>query len=218
MVSTIVNSGRSLLRLINSILDFSRIEAGRMPIQVVEVDLYEAVRRLKAMLAVQATSKGLTFMVHITGRTPAHVLADYNHIEQILINLVANAIKFTEKGFVVVTIDAIQQQADRIRLRFEVGDTGIGIPEEAQERIFESFAQADASILDRYGGTGLGLAISRQLVDMLNGKMGIESAVGKGSTFWFEVDVTQVSAYDTSEVDESTSILISRDREIKAEL
>ena len=218
MVSTIVNSGRSLLRLINSILDFSRIEAGRMPIQVVEVDLYEAVRRLKAMLAVQATSKGLTFMVHITGRTPAHVLADYNHIEQILINLVANAIKFTEKGFVVVTIDAIQQQADRIRLRFEVGDTGIGIPEEAQERIFESFAQADASILDRYGGTGLGLAISRQLVDMLNGKMGIESAVGKGSTFWFEVGVTQVSVYDTSEVDESTSILISRDREIKAEL
>jgi two-component system sensor histidine kinase RpfC len=218
MVSTIVDSGRSLLRLINSILDFSRIEAGRMPIQVVEVDLYEAVRRLKAMLAVQATSKGLTFMVHITGRTPAHVLADYNHIEQILINLVANAIKFTEKGFVVVTIDAIQQQADRIRLRFEVGDTGIGIPEEARERIFESFAQADTGILDRYGGTGLGLAISRQLVDMLNGKIGLESAVGKGSTFWFEVDLTQVSVYDTSEVNESTSILISRDRELKAGL
>jgi two-component system sensor histidine kinase RpfC len=217
MVSTIVNSGRSLLRLINNILDCSRIEAGRMPIQIVEVDLYEAVGRLKAMLAVQATSKGLTFMVHITGRTPAHVLADYNHIEQILINLVANAIKFTEKGFVVVTIDAIEQQAERIRLRFEVGDTGIGVPKEAEERIFESFAQADSSILDRYGGTGLGLAISRQLVYMLNGKMGLESAVAKGSTFWFEVDVTQVLGDETLKFMNSTSILISRDRDLKGE-
>jgi two-component system, sensor histidine kinase RpfC len=217
MVSTIVNSGRSLLRLINNILDFSRIEAGRMPLQIVEVDLYEAVGRLKAMLAVQAKSKGLTFMVHIAGRTPAHVSADYNHIEQILINLVANAIKFTENGFVVVTVDAIEQQDKRNRLRFEVCDTGIGVPKEAQERIFESFAQADASILDRYGGTGLGLAISRQLVYMLNGKMGLESAVGKGSTFWFEVDVTQVSGDETSRFMESTSIVISQDRDIKAE-
>jgi two-component system sensor histidine kinase RpfC len=96
MVSTIVNSGRSLLRLINSILDFSRIEVGRMPSTVAEVDLYEAIWRLKAMLTVQATSKGLTFGVHITGRTPAHISADYNHIEQILINLAANAIKFTK--------------------------------------------------------------------------------------------------------------------------
>jgi two-component system sensor histidine kinase RpfC len=218
MVSTIVNSGCSLLRLINSILDYSRIEAGRMPSEAVEVDLYETIWRLKAMLAAQATSKSLTFGVHITGRTPAHVLADYNHIEQILINLAANAIKFTENGFVVVTIDAVQEQADRVRLRFEVSDTGIGIPAEAQERIFESFAQADASILDRYGGTGLGLSISRQLVDLLNGKMGLESTVGKGSMFWFEADVTQVSVKDTSEIGETNAVLISCDEEIKAEL
>jgi two-component system sensor histidine kinase RpfC len=218
MVSTIVDSGRSLLRLINSILDFSRIEAGRMPSEAVEVDLYEAIWRLKAMLAVQATSKGLTFGVHMTGRTPAHVLADYNHIEQILINLAANATKFTESGFVVITIDAVQEPPDRMRLRFEVADTGVGIPAEAQERIFESFEQADGSILDRYGGTGLGLAISRQLVNLLHGTMGLESKVGKGSTFWFEVDVTQVSVNDTAELGEVTAILVSCDDELKADL
>jgi two-component system, sensor histidine kinase RpfC len=219
MVSTIVNSGRSLLRLINSILDFSRIEAGRMPSTVAEIDLYEAIWRLKAMLAVQATSKGLGFGVHITGRTPAHIAADYNHIEQILINLAANAIKFTESGFVVVTIDAIQQQADRVRLRFEVSDTGIGIPAEAQSRIFESFAQADATILDKYGGTGLGLAISKQLVSLLGGRMGLDSTVGKGSSFWFEVDVTQVSAEDeASEIGDTPLVLVSGDDALKTEL
>jgi two-component system sensor histidine kinase RpfC len=219
MVSTIVNSGRSLLRLINSILDFSRIEAGRMPSTVAEIDLYEAIWRLKAMLAVQATSKGLTFGVHITGRTPAHIAADYNHIEQILINLAANAIKFTESGFVVIAIDAIHQQADRVRLRFEVSDTGIGIPVEAQNRIFESFAQADTTILDKYGGTGLGLAISKQLVSLLGGRMGLDSTVGQGSTFWFEVEVTQVSTEDeASEMGETPVVLVSGDDALKKEL
>jgi two-component system, sensor histidine kinase RpfC len=219
MVSTIVNSGRSLLTLIKSILDFSRIEAGRMPSKVVQTDLYVAIGQLKAMLAAQAMSQALTLGVHITARTPAHILADYRHIEQILINLAANAIKFTEKGFVVVTVDAIQQQGERIRLRFEISDTGIGIPADAQDRIFESFVQADATIIDRYGGTGLGLAISKQLVNLLNGRMGLESAVGKGSTFWFEVDVTSISADDErSEISETTAVLFSRDDEITATL
>jgi two-component system sensor histidine kinase RpfC len=219
MVSTIVNSGRSLLTLINSILDFSRIEAGRMPCKVVHTDLYVAIGRLKAMLSAQAMSQELTVGVHITARTPAHILADYSHIEQILINLAANAIKFTEKGFVVVTVDAFQKQGERIRLRFEVSDTGVGIPADAQDRIFESFVQADATIIDRYGGTGLGLAICKQLVDLLNGRMGLESAVGKGSTFWFEVDVTSNSADDDrSEISETTAVLFSRDDEIRATL
>ncbi len=219
MALTIINSGRSLLRLINSILEFSLIEAGRMPSKVVQTDLYEALGQLKAMLAAQAMSPALTFGVHITARTPAHLLADFSHIEQILINLAANAIKFTEKGFVVVTVDAIQQQGERIRLRFEVSDTGIGIPAEAQDRIFESFVQADATIIDRYGGTGLGLAISKQLVNLLNGRMGLESTVGTGSTFWFEVDVTSISPDDEqSEIGETTAVLFSRDDEIRATL
>jgi two-component system sensor histidine kinase RpfC len=219
MVSTIVSSGRSLLTLINSILDFSRIEAGRMPSKVVQIDLYEAMGQLKAMLAAQTKSQTLTLGVHITARTPAHILADYSHIERILINLAANAIKFTEKGFVVVTVDAIKQDGVRFRLRFEVSDTGIGIPADAQDRIFESFVQADATIIDRYGGTGLGLAISKQLVSLLNGRMGLESAVGKGSTFWFEVDVTSISAdYERSEISKTTAVLFSRDNEIMATL
>jgi two-component system, sensor histidine kinase RpfC len=219
MVSTIVNSGRSLLSLINSILDFSRIEAGRMPSKAVQTDLYQAIGRLKAMLSAQAMPKALTLAVHITARTPAHVLADYSHIEQILINLAANAIKFTEKGFVVITVDGIQQQGQRIRLRFEVSDTGIGISADAQDRIFESFVQADATIIDRYGGTGLGLAISKQLVSLLNGRIGLESTVGKGSTFWFEVDVTSISVDDEQrEIGETAAVLFSRDDEFSASL
>jgi two-component system, sensor histidine kinase RpfC len=219
MVSTIVSSGRSLLSLINSILDFSRIEAGRMPSKAVQTDLYEAIGRLKAMLSAQAMSKALTLAVHITARTPAHVLADYSHIEQILINLAANAIKFTEKGFVVITVDGIQQQGQRIRLRFEVSDTGIGIAADAQDRIFESFVQADATIIDRYGGTGLGLAISKQLVGLLNGRMGLESTVGKGSTFWFEVDATSISVDDEQpEIGETAAVLFSRDDEFSTSL
>jgi two-component system, sensor histidine kinase RpfC len=219
MVTTIVSSGRSLLNLINSILDFSRIEAGRMPSKIVQTDLYEAMERLKAMLAAQAMPQALTLAVHITARTPAHILADYGHIEQILINLAANAIKFTEKGFVVISVDGIDQQGQRIRLRFEVSDTGIGIPADALDRIFESFVQADATIIDRYGGTGLGLAISKQLVNLLNGRMGVESTVGRGSTFWFEVDVTSISTDDKQpEIGETGAVLFSRDDEFSAPL
>jgi two-component system sensor histidine kinase RpfC len=219
MVFTIINSGRSLLRLINSILEFSRIEAGRMPTRVVQTDIYEAMAQLKAMLAAQAMSQAVTLWVHVTARTPTHISADYGHIEQILINLAANAIKFTEKGFVIVTVDAIPQQGARVRLRFEVSDTGIGIPAEAQDRIFESFAQADATILDRYGGTGLGLAISKQLVNLLNGQMGLESVVGEGSTFWFELDVSSVSAdVERLEIGEAAAVLFSRDDKIKTTL
>lgn len=190
-----------------------------MPSNVVQANLYEAIGRLKAMLATQASSKALTFAIHMTARTPAHILADYGHIEQILINLAANAIKFTEKGLVVITVDGLQQQEERIRLRFEVSDTGIGIPAEAQDRIFESFVQADATIIDRYGGTGLGLAISKQLVQLLDGRMGLESTVGKGSTFWFEVDVTSIpAANEGSEIAESTAVLLSSDDALRATL
>ena len=173
MIETIVDSGRSLLRLINAILDFSRMEAGKMPSQVAEVNLYETIPRLKAMLAVPARQKGIDFSVHIAANTPPHIVADYNHIEQILINLVSNAVKFTHEGHVVLTVEAVQSSSERTRLRFSVCDTGIGIPVEARNRIFESFTQADPSILDRYGGTGLGLSISRQLVDLLHGKDGL---------------------------------------------
>lgn len=218
MVSTIVNSGRSLLRLINGILDFSRIEAGRMPVTVVQVDLHQSLRRLTTMLAVQANAKNLAFAVHIAGRTPRDVMADYNHLEQILINLVANAIKFTERGFVVMKVDGIQHHDDRVRLRFEVTDTGIGIAPEAQSKVFERFVQADASIIDRYGGTGLGLAISKQLVKLLDGTMGLHSIVGEGSTFWFEVEVTRVAQAEPAADSGVAAVLLSRDADLGSAL
>jgi len=219
MLQTIVSSGRSLLGLINNILDFSRIEAGRMPSNMVEIDLYHAIRNIEAMLAVQAQAKALDLSVHITARTPARICADFSHIERILLNLIANAVKFTSSGYIAVTVDAVQTFPDRTRLRFEVTDTGIGIAPEAQERVFESFTQADATIIDQYGGTGLGLAISKQLVKLLHGDIGLVSAPGEGSTFWFEVDVTTPPSLPAeSGLDDQTVILVSRDPALKTVL
>jgi two-component system, sensor histidine kinase RpfC len=188
MVQVIYNSGRTLLNLINSILDFSRLEAGRMPSAFVDVDFYSEMGRIATILAVTARSKSLRFNVHISARTPWRIHADFIHIEQILVNLVANAIKFTAKGHVIVIVDAVRQEATNVRLRFEVRDTGIGIASEAQNKIFETFTQADSTILDRFGGTGLGLSICKQLVKLLGGEIGLKSEHGKGSTFWFEID------------------------------
>jgi two-component system, sensor histidine kinase RpfC len=218
MVGTIVSSGRSLLNLINRILDFSRLEAGRMPSNAIEVDFHVAVRRIESMLKVQAEAKDLTFAMHMTARTPARVVADFSHIEQILVNLTANAIKFTKAGYVVVGIDAIQHGEDRARVRFEVTDTGIGIAPEAQSRIFDSFTQADATIIDQYGGTGLGLAISAQLVKLLEGTMGLESAPGQGSTFWFEVDVKTPAAVDLPLPPELPVVVLAQDKTLHATL
>ena len=188
MVRTIVDAGRTLLNLINSILDFSRIESGKMPSNVVDVDFYGELRRIETMLAVQADSKSIAFNLQVSARTPRHIRVDFGHVEQVLVNLSANAVKFTANGHVVISVDAVRQEEDQVRLRFEVADTGIGIAPEAQTRIFEAFSQADATILDRFGGTGLGLAISNQLVQLMNGQIGLTSESGKGSTFWFEVD------------------------------
>jgi two-component system sensor histidine kinase RpfC len=218
MVGTIVSSGRSLLNLINRILDFSRLEAGRMPSNAIEVDFHVAIRRIESMLKVQAEAKDLAFAVHMTARTPARIVADFSHIEQIVVNLTANAIKFTKTGYVVVGIDAVQHGDDRARVRFEVTDTGIGIAPEAQSRIFDSFTQADATIIDQYGGTGLGLAISSQLVKLLEGTMGLESAPGIGSTFWFEVDVKTPAAVDLPLPADLPVVVLAQDKTLHVEL
>jgi two-component system sensor histidine kinase RpfC len=193
MMQVISNAGRTLLKLINTILDFSRLEAGRMPSTFADVDFYSEMGRIATMLAVSARTKSFGFNVHISARTPSKIYTDFIHIEQILVNLVANAIKFTDTGHVVVIVDAVRQEAENVRLRFEVRDTGIGIASEVQARIFDTFTQADSTILDRFGGTGLGLSISKQLVKLLNGEIGLDSEPGKGSTFWFEIDAKALS-------------------------
>jgi two-component system sensor histidine kinase RpfC len=177
-----------LLALINSILDFARIEAGQMPKTRVDFDLYTLVFDIRKMLAVQADAKNVRLSVHITPRVPRMLRGPKSHMSEILMNLAANAVKFTERGYVLVAVDAVGAAGGRTRLRFEVSDTGIGIKPEAQGRIFDSFAQADETIMDRFGGTGLGLALVKQLVELHGGEIGVESTPGVGSTFWCELE------------------------------
>jgi len=189
MSDTIGKSGRQLLTLINSVLDFSRAEAGRITIKNADFDLISLLGEIRNMLAFEAQRKGVRLAIHCTARTPRLLIGDKPHLEEVLINLAGNAVKFTERGFVVIAVDAVATDGDSVRLRFEVTDTGIGISSDAQTRVFERFTQADETIIDRFGGTGLGLAIARQLVELQGGHIGVQSAPGKGSTFWFEIEL-----------------------------
>jgi two-component system sensor histidine kinase RpfC len=186
MIETIGAAGRTLLGHINSILDLSRIEARKMLFQKVEFDLYELLVQVRNIVAVQV--KELRVSIHITSRTPRLIVGARQQLEQILLNLAGNAVKFTPSGYVVIAVDAVSETNGRMRMRFEVSDTGIGIAPAAQERIFESFAQADDTIIDRFGGTGLGLTLCKQLVENQGGQIGVESSPGAGSTFWFEIN------------------------------
>ncbi len=186
MSRVIGRSGRSLLSLINSILDISRMECGYPNARVDNVDILAFAADLRDMLAVQAQSKELRLCLHVGSSVPRFAGFNPRHVEEILVNLAGNAIKFTERGFVMVCISAAALDDHSIRLRFEVADTGIGIAPDATERIFDRFTQADETIIDRFGGTGLGLAIAKQLVEGMGGRIGVNSVVGSGSVFWFE--------------------------------
>ena len=176
-------SGETLLELINDILDFSKIEAGRLELETSSFDVGEVVEGPASLLAAQAHEKGLELLVEVDPDVPRLVLGDAGRIRQVVTNLLSNAIKFTDHGDVHVTV-SILEAADAM-VRFEVRDTGVGIAEADQERLFESFVQADASTTRQYGGTGLGLAISRRLIEMMGGTLGVESVVGQGSAFFF---------------------------------
>ncbi len=182
-------SARSLLDLINDILDFSKLDAGRMELERIEFDPRSLVEDVVELFAVQAHQKGLEIGGLIDATVPARVVGDPKRLRQVLANLVGNAVKFTHAGEVAVHAVA----ADPGRVRFEVADTGIGLAPEASARLFESFAQADPSTTRKYGGTGLGLAISRQLVELMGGAIGVDSAVGLGSRFWFEAALPAVA-------------------------
>jgi signal transduction histidine kinase/DNA-binding response OmpR family regulator len=186
-VETIERSVHSLLGIINGILDYSKIEAGKVELEAIDLDLRDVVEERLALLAESADKKGLELVALFDPRMPTHFRGDPGRIGQILTNLVANAIKFTSVGEVRVEVGLAAGDGRRTRVRFSVVDTGLGIPAAAQARIFESFRQADGSTTRQYGGTGLGLAIARQLARLLGGTIGVESAPGKGSTFWFEI-------------------------------
>jgi two-component system, sensor histidine kinase len=188
---TISRSAEALLQIINDILDFSKIEAGKLELERVEFGLREAVEQTIEILAARAHSKGLKLACIIEPDVPATVCSDPLRLRQILINLVANAIKFTETGEVIVRVTALDAAG---LSRFEVMDTGIGIAEDVQAHIFNAFSQADSFTTRKYGGTGLGLAICRQLATLMGGEIGLRSVVGRGSTFWFDVRLEPVAA------------------------
>ncbi|HEV3009711.1 MAG TPA: ATP-binding protein [Burkholderiales bacterium] len=187
MLQTLRGSSRVLLGLVEDVLDFSKIEAGKLQLEKTDFDLHALVNSTCRIVAAQAASKGIEFVVSIMPEVPPAVRGDPHHLRQIVINLAGNAVKFTERGSVTVHVSAHSETEKSVRLKFSIRDTGIGIPAEAQARIFESFTQADDSTSRRFGGTGLGTTIAKQLVELMGGKLGLESAVGLGSTFWFEV-------------------------------
>jgi two-component system sensor histidine kinase RpfC len=190
MVRSIKTSGHSLLHLINEILDFSRMETTGLAVTRSDFDLHVLLAGLRSMMRPQAHAKNLLFSIHLAAETPARLNGDEQYLHQILVNLIANSIKFTATGSVALSIAPVTAKTGQ-HLRFEVSDTGIGIQENARERIFESFTQADETITRSFGGTGLGLAICRQLVEMMGGTIGVDSEVGTGSRFWFELPFTE---------------------------
>ena len=185
LVETVRSSGDVLLKVINDILDFSRIEAGRLEVEHTALDPEALVEEVARLMGQRAAARGLDLVAYVAADVPRDLVGDPGRTRQVLLNLVGNAIKFTDRGDVAVRVHAVDVTDARATLRVEVADTGVGIAPAAQARLFEAFTQADASTTRRFGGTGLGLAISRGLVELLGGRLGVESAVGAGATFWF---------------------------------
>lgn len=184
---TIKRSGQTLLSLLNDILDLSKIEAGRLELESARCDPRQIVREAVDLWSAAATEKGLDLSIEFDQLLPPSITGDPGRIRQILYNFISNALKFTERGSVTVRTASRTLDANATEIRFEVVDTGIGVPAEMRARLFEKFTQADASTTRRFGGSGLGLAICKQLSEMMGGEIGVDSTVGEGSTFWFTI-------------------------------
>ncbi len=191
---TVRNSADSLLVIINDILDFSKIEAGKLELEIMDFDLRNTIEDTADALALRAFNKGLEFVYMIDPEVPSFFKGDPGRIRQILVNLIENAMKFTSCGEVVVNVSLDREDEEQAMVRFEVTDTGIGIPEDKVHSLFHAFTQADASTTRKFGGTGLGLSISRLLAEMMGGEIGVESEEGAGSTFWFTILLEKRSA------------------------
>lgn len=203
----ITGSGDTLLALINDVLDLSKIEAGEMDINPEPVIIRTLIRDAQQSIATKADEKNVELVVDYEGHVPISVMADPVRLTQIMINLLGNAVKFVDTGYIAVKVQEIKTEKDDVTLRINVEDTGIGIPQDKLETIFDKFAQADATTTKKYGGTGLGLAITQRLVEMMGGKIGVESEEGKGTTFWFEVTLPIIEKRDSKKAAETIEAL-----------
>jgi len=185
LASTVYSSAESLLAILNDILDLSKIEAGRLELEAIDFDPRQLAESVVELLAEPAQRKGLDLVYAVDAAVPPAVHGDPGRLRQVLLNLAGNAVKFTERGEVVIRVDVATRDADGLRLRFSVSDTGIGLDPARRRALFEPFTQADASMSRRYGGTGLGLTICRRITALLGGEIGVDSQPGCGSTFWF---------------------------------
>ncbi|MCF8372301.1 MAG: response regulator [Bacteroidales bacterium] len=188
-VDIIQISGNNLLTIINDILDFSKIEAGQVALEKINFDIYKEIKEISRLFSLKIQEKGLRFSTSFDEGIPQILSGDPVRLKQIIINLVNNAIKFTELGEVSLKVEKVKTSDEIIKLLFKVTDTGIGISKEGQKKLFKVFSQTHDSITRKYGGTGLGLAISKRLSELMNGNIGIESEDGKGSTFWFTAEL-----------------------------
>ncbi|HMC58644.1 MAG TPA: ATP-binding protein, partial [Candidatus Solibacter sp.] len=178
-------SGESLLTVINDILDFSKIEAGKLRIESFPFDLQQIIEEVDEMLAPKAKDAGLDLILRYPSTVPRNFVGDGGRVRQVLTNLVGNAVKFTSRGHVLISVELEAPGEKRPRIRISVCDTGIGIPPDKIDFLFEKFSQVDGSPTRKFGGTGLGLAISKQLVELMGGSIGAESVLGAGAAFWF---------------------------------
>ena len=188
--STIRTSGEALLTVINDILDFSKIEAGKLAIESFPFDLRLVIEEVAEMLAPRAEEKGLDLILEFASAAPSRFTGDAGRIRQVMTNLVGNAVKFTERGHVLIAVDYDCRDEESVNMTIKVTDTGVGIPQEKLDCLFRKFSQADTSTTRKYGGTGLGLAISKQLIELMGGSIEVQSEAGRGSTFWFRLPLT----------------------------
>ena len=197
-IKVIDSSSQALLGVINDILDFSKIDAGKLTVERITFDLQDVLTSLADMFAYRAYDKDLEFIINLPANIPTRLIGDPLRLNQVLVNLISNAIKFTEDGEINVAVNLLDSSKDNVLLRISVTDTGIGMDEEQRANLFKAFTQADTSTTRKYGGTGLGLAISRRLILLMGGDIGVTSAAGQGSTFYIEVELPLQKEQDNS--------------------
>ncbi|MFA6011611.1 MAG: response regulator [Desulfobacteraceae bacterium] len=200
-ISKVGIAGRALLNIINDVLDFSKIEAGKLELESTDFSLHDLLNNLSDMFANSVIERKLELIISASPSVPVRLKGDPVRLNQILINLINNSIKFTKKGEVVVWASLMERDGDQVKLQFSVSDTGIGMTPEQRSRLFESFSQADTSTTRKFGGTGLGLSISKRLVELMNGKIWVKSEAGRGSTFAFHVTMNTTESGDERPID-----------------